>query len=78
MSFKDWILDVLGFETGEKPNRAVENSQREALSEAVVPRRTGLPMTEDEKRRVAVVAATIIGSQKPDMRLHITNITRIE
>lgn len=78
MSFKDWILDVLGFETGEKPIRITENSQREALSEVVSPRRTGLPMTEDEKVRVAVAAATIVGSQKPDMRIHITNITRVE
>lgn len=78
MSFKNWILDVLGFETEEKPNRAAQNSQREALSEAVAPKRRGLPMTDDEKRRVAVAAATIIGSQKPDVRLHITNITRIE
>lgn len=78
MSFKDWILDVLGFETGEKTKRAVENNQSEAHFEAAPLKRAALPMTDEEKQRVAVMAATIIGSQKPDMRLHITNITRIE
>lgn len=76
MSFKDWILDVLGFEpkvTALEKQSENEQSVLEKKQTAV-----SLPMSDEEKERVAVIASTIIGSQQPDIRLHIANITRIE
>jgi hypothetical protein len=37
-----------------------------------------LPMTDEEKELVAVIASCIVGKDKPDAQLHIQSITRIQ
>lgn len=85
MGMITWIKNVLGIETDE-----VETGSEAAASAASAaaaapappappaPAPTALPMDEEEKNLVAVVASCIAGSGKADAQLHIQRITRIE
>lgn len=70
MGLSTWINRLLGREEAEIS---------EAKSEAAQPvQKVSLPMTDEEKELVAVLASCIAGKEKPDANLHISRITRID
>ena len=77
MGFFNWIKEVLGIED-KKPavSDRLEQPSRAAVAPPAAPA-VSLPMDEDEKNLVAVIAACINGKEQPDAQLHIKRITRI-
>lgn len=76
MGMITWLKNVLGIET-EAVETGSEGSGAGTTASAA-PAPAALPMDEEEKNLVAVVASCIAGSGKPDAQLHIQRITRIE
>lgn len=77
MGFFNWIKEVLGIEDKQT---AVSGRLDQTASEAVatpIALAVSLPMDEDEKNLVAVIAACINGKEQPNVQLHIKRITRI-
>lgn len=70
MGLSTWINRLFGREEAE---------ETEVKTEAVQPvQKVSLPMTDEEKELVAVLASCIAGKEKPDANLHISRITRID
>jgi hypothetical protein len=69
MGILKWITGLLG-------------SQAEAATvTAITPEvavKCSLPMDDEEKNLVAVIASCIVGKDTPDAQLHIQRITRID
>ncbi len=70
MGLSTWINRLFGREEAEVS---------QVKSEIVQPiQKVSLPMTNEEKELVAVLASCIAGREKPDANLHISRITRID
>lgn len=55
-----------------------ENTAVESVASAPATSTVSLPMDEEEKNLVALVASCIAGKDQPDAQLHINKITRIQ
>lgn len=78
MGFINWIkevLDIENHESSEVPYGTVESAGTDAKE---CMRHESLPMTDEEKELVAVIASCIVGKDQPDIQLHIQKITRVE
>ena len=79
MGMITWLKNVLGIETEAVETGSEGSGAGTTASAAPAPAApAALPMDEEEKNLVAVVASCIAGSGKPDAQLHIQRITRIE
>lgn len=84
MGMITWIKNVLGIETdevetGSEGAGTAASAGSAPTAPAPAPTApTALPMDEEEKNLVAVVASCIAGSGKADAQLHIQRITRVE
>lgn len=76
MGFTNWLKNVFGIE--ERNEVAEAQPSGTAKAEAVAAPPVSLPMDEEEKTLVAVMAACIAGKEQPDVQLHINRITRIQ
>ncbi len=70
MGLSTWINRLFGREEAEA------SEVKTATAQAV--QTVSLPMTDEEKELVAVLASCIVGKEKPDANLHISRITRID
>lgn len=70
MGLSTWINRLLGREEAEA------TEVKTVAAQAV--QTVSLPMTDEEKELVAVLASCIAGKEKPDANLHISRITRID
>lgn len=74
MGISKWFKNLLGMETEEEnASEATVGTAAPAAAPVV-----SLPMDEEEKSLVAVIAACIGGKDQPDAQLHIQKITRIQ
>lgn len=76
MGFTNWLKNVFGIEEQKAATEAQPSST--AKAEAVAAPPVSLPMDDEEKTLVAVMAACIAGKESPDAQLHISRITRIQ
>lgn len=76
MGIWKWIKNVLDIEDPEE-NQVEPAAEQQAPVAAPTPT-VSLPMTDEEKELVAVIASCIVGKDKPDAQLHIQKITRIQ
>lgn len=76
MGFTNWLKNVFGIEEQKETTAAQPSST--ATAEAVAAPPVSLPMDDEEKTLVAVMAACIAGKEEPDVQLHISRITRIQ
>lgn len=63
---------------GKEEERSVETSAAPAAASTPSATVVSLPMDEEEKNLVALVASCIAGKDQPDAQLHINKITRIQ
>ncbi len=70
--FFDIDDERLAYQRGE-----LEEDNTTATVAPEVPEEPELPMTEEEKQLVAVIASCIVGKEKPDVKLHIHRIRKI-
>lgn len=77
MGIWKWIKNVLDIEDAEDVQVEEAASAPQAPLAAPAPA-VSLPMTDEEKELVAVIASCIVGKDKPDAQLHIQKITRIQ
>lgn len=77
MGIWKWIKNVLDIEDAEDVQVEEATSAPQAPMAAPAPA-VSLPMTDEEKELVAVIASCIVGKDKPDAQLHIQKITRIQ
>lgn len=71
MGILKWIKGLLGSQAEPKPANVAA-----ATSEVAV--KCSLPMDDEEKNLVAVIASCIVGKDTPEAQLHIQRITRID
>lgn len=76
MGFTNWLKNVFGIEEQETVKTVQPSGTTKAEAVAAPP--VSLPMDEEEKTLVAVMAACIAGKEQPDVQLHINRITRIQ
>lgn len=74
MGISKWFKNLLGIDTEEDAASESTDSAATPVAAPVV----ALPMDEEEKNLVAVIAACIGGKDQPDAQLHIQKITRIQ
>ena len=81
MGFINWIKEVLDIEdhkSAEMPHETMGSDGVVGMDGKEFMLTEPLPMTDEEKELVAVIASCIVGKDKPDIQLHIQKITRVE
>jgi hypothetical protein len=80
MGISQWLKNLFGGdEEASQTNSGSQSASAPKSNGCASPQPSvSLPMDEEEKNLVAVIAACIGGKDQPDAQLHIQRITRIQ